>query len=282
MNKPELYSKYSASQRLDNLYVLDNHLDLSRWRAEDVVLDVGSGDGRFSVEILMARLPGNFGKFIGCDCSEVMVEFAKKNHRKAKVEFVHFDIAAKVLPEDFEGRFHHIFSFYTLHWVKKQRKAFENMYKLLKPGGDMLLTFLASNSIFDIYLNMSKIKKWKPYSKKDYIAPYHGLKHPEKQLEKLMQKIGFVCSLCKVENRIFVFHNFDSLRKSVMAINPVIPNLPPEDIPAYMDDFVKEVKNSKQVTIENTNNNGEESIKVEYKIFIVSVIKPVNEKGFSV
>ncbi|KAG5888277.1 hypothetical protein JTB14_025197 [Gonioctena quinquepunctata] len=277
MNKPELYSKYSDSQRTDNLFVLENYLGLSRWKEEDAILDIGSGDGRFAVENLIPRLPKKFGKYVGCDCSEVMVNFAKENHTIAKAEFVHYDITSKELPEHFENGFNHVYSFYTLHWVRKQRQAFENIYRILKPGGDILLTFLASNSIFDIYLNMSKNKKWKPYSKKEYIAPYHGHKHPEKSLKKIIERAGFNCRLCKVEEREFVYPNFESLRKCVIAINPIISNLSPDDIPSYMEDFIAEVRKLKEVTFENINNNDEESIRVGYKIFVVFATKPLNE-----
>lgn len=83
------------------------------------------------------------------------------------------------------------------------------MYELLKPGGDMLITFLASNPIYDVYQNMSKHKKWKAYTKKEYIAPYHDNEEPEKQLKKLLLDIGFKCQVCKVENRSYTFPNLD-------------------------------------------------------------------------
>ncbi|XP_023011797.2 juvenile hormone acid O-methyltransferase [Leptinotarsa decemlineata] len=274
MDKPDLYSKYSDLQRSDNLFVLDNYLDVSGWKAEDAVLDVGSGDGKFLIENLYPRLPENIGKLVGSDCSEIMVNFAKERYSVDEVEFAQLDISSQELPPNFENGFDHIFSFYTLHWVREQRQTYDNMYKILKPGGDMLLTFLASNGIYDIYLNMAKNKRWKPYSKKEYIAPFHGMKNPEKQLEKLLKKSGFKCNVCKVENRLFAFRNLDSFRKSVIAVNPIIPNLPPEDVSDYMDDYVKEARGLTKITIENMNNNAEESVSVDYKLFVVHATKP--------
>lgn len=122
MNHPKLYSKYNDLQKNDNLFVLDNFLCLTHWRKEgENVLDVGSGDGRFAVEFLIPRLPMNFGKYVGCDNSLNMVNFSKEHYADGKIDFVHFDITSNDIPEDLQEEFDHIFSFYTLHWIKKQR-----------------------------------------------------------------------------------------------------------------------------------------------------------------
>lgn len=83
---------------------------------------------------------------------------------------------------------------------------------MLKPEGDILLTFLASNPIYDVYRNMAKHKKWKQYSKTDLIAPYHGTDEPEKQLRKILVDSGFDVLVCHVENRTYMFPNMDVWR----------------------------------------------------------------------
>ncbi|CAG9819632.1 unnamed protein product [Phaedon cochleariae] len=280
MDQPQTYSQYNDLQRTDNLFVLQTYLSLSRWSSDgESVLDVGSGDGKFAVESLIPRLPRTMGRFVGCDCSEAMVRFANENYGRQGREFVRFDIVSEALPEGFAGGFHHIYSFYALHWVRKQRKAFENMYKLLKPGGDIFLTFLAKTDLYQIYKNMSKNKKWKSYTKKEYISPYHGLANPEKRLEKLLVSTGFTTTLCKTETRSFIYPNFDIYKKSIFSVNPIISNLSPDDVPAYTEDFMKEVRNLKSVTISNINNN-EESLTVEYQLFVVHAYKPLRKKGF--
>lgn len=85
------------------------------------MLDVGSGDGRFAVEFLIPRLPNNFGKYVGCDNSLNMVNFSKQHYAKDKVDFVHFDIISSEVSKELVNGFDHIFSFYTLHWVRDQR-----------------------------------------------------------------------------------------------------------------------------------------------------------------
>lgn len=92
------------------------------------------------------------------------------------------------------------------------RQAFKNIYRLLKNEGDILLTFLASNPIYDVYRNMAKHKKWKAYAKKDLTAPYHGTNEPEKELNRVLMDTGFDVHICRVENRTYGFPNMDIWR----------------------------------------------------------------------
>lgn len=92
----------------------------------------------------------------------------------------------------------------------------ENLYKMLKPGGDMLLSFLASNPVFNIYEKMSQNLKWKPYMKymKQYLSPFHNSKNPEEDMEKILSEIGFVSRFCRVQERTFTFRNLEVLKST--------------------------------------------------------------------
>lgn len=92
------------------------------------------------------------------------------------------------------------------------------MNKFLKSNGDVLLTFLASNPIYDVYRNMARHKRWKEYSKKDFIAPYHNSAEPEKQLHKVLVDSGFDVHVCKVENRTYTFPNMDIWRSKTFEV----------------------------------------------------------------
>ncbi|KAJ8919547.1 hypothetical protein NQ315_002168 [Exocentrus adspersus] len=277
MDEPETYSKNNDLQQTDNVFILDKYFRLVKTNGDDEsILDIGVGDGKFAVEKLIPRFPNKLGKFVGCDVSEKMVQFAKEAHRDAKVEFVQLDVSCEEVPVDFEACFDHIFSFYTLHWVSKQRQAFKNMYRMLKPGGDMLLCFLANNPIYDVHLYMSEHPRWKTYMKKEYICPYHGKKDPEKTVEKLLKETGFTSHVCRVEKRSYYFPNVDIMKKSFFAVNPIVHRLPPKEVQDYMDDFLEKIKHLNDITIEIVNNN-EEGVHLRYDLLVIFASKSLED-----
>lgn len=123
MEEPHIYSKYKGLQKTDAIYVIENYLRLIKWsRNSEEILDIGCGDGQVTIEILLPNLPRNCSRIIGTDKSENMVNFAKRSYSSiSRTQFVTFDISEEILPEQFQQRFDHIFSFYCLHWVQNQR-----------------------------------------------------------------------------------------------------------------------------------------------------------------
>ncbi len=51
--------------------------------------------------------------------------------------------------------------------VKDQTAALRNIHRLLRPGGEALLVFLAKNPIFDAYRRMAAGDKWASVMKVD-------------------------------------------------------------------------------------------------------------------
>lgn len=94
-----------------------------------------------------------------------------------------------------------------------------NLYKMLKSGGDMLLCFLASNPVFNIYEKMSENPKWKPYMShiKRFLSPFHHSKDPEADMEKILSEIGFVSRFCRVQERTFTYRNLAVLKSKLLS-----------------------------------------------------------------
>ncbi|KAJ3657568.1 hypothetical protein Zmor_009358 [Zophobas morio] len=280
MDRASLYSRYNGLQKTDASFVVDNYLRLVKWRSDEVVLDVGSGDGDVLFDVLLPEIPHDFAKLVGTDVSEEMVDFARSRYKSDKIDFVALDISsASILPE-FHDFFDHIFSFYCLHWVVEQRQAMKNMFDMLKPGGEILVTFLASNPIYDVYERMAKSNKWCSYmtNLKRYISPYHHSENPETELEDILKKEGFLIRVCRMEDRTYTFPSFSVMAKSAEAVNPFIKKIPENEIGNYIEDYLNEVKNLETITIETTNNdnnNNEEKIHVPYKLFVAVASKPV-------
>lgn len=96
----------------------------------------------------------------------------------------------------------------------------KNIFKTLKPGGDILLTFLADSPIFTIYENMAKINKWTKYMQKvlDYISPFQHSKNPNEEYEQIIAELGFKSIFCRVEEREFTYNSITTLQSNEFVI----------------------------------------------------------------
>ncbi|XP_050300887.1 juvenile hormone acid O-methyltransferase [Anthonomus grandis grandis] len=270
MDRPEFYSKNKNLQTTDNIYVIDKYFDLIAFDHDrsHTALDLGCGDGYTTSQILLPKLPKNVKKLIGADISENMVSFAKQL-QDSRLDFHRMDIEDGDSCLEFKEAFDHVFSFYCLHWIPNQRKAFQNIHRVLKPGGDVLLSFLGTNPIFQVYESISKNIHWAPYFRSEMVSPYHNCENPADVIEKLLREIGFKECKCIVEDRRFVFENWAQLKKSVIAVNPTLPLLSRSDRIQYLQDFTKEVNFIYGRNLKLSENDNDQKIPVEYKLIIV-------------
>ena len=98
----------------------------------DTVLDLGSGAGN---DVFVARaIVGNEGKVIGLDMTEEMVDKAKKNNAKLGYKNVEFHLGdIEQMPFD-NNIIDVVVSNCVLNLVPDKRKAFAEIFRILKPG----------------------------------------------------------------------------------------------------------------------------------------------------
>lgn len=129
----------SSMQRRDAEDVVQEFsYELSKMRGK--VLDVGSGPGNFTKNILLPILPNDtevvgeqmriercarcvfteflkiLRRFAGADISETMVNYARKYSSDKRLSYVVLDIETSDLPSDQVGQYDNAVSFYCLHW----------------------------------------------------------------------------------------------------------------------------------------------------------------------
>jgi trans-aconitate methyltransferase len=124
---PQDYAKNSRGQEIWARELLC----LAELRPDDVVLDVGCGDGRTTASIANS-VPR--GSVVGVDLSADMIAHAAREHGhgpNGNLRFQQADAAALA----FVSEFSLVFSNATLHWVMDQQAAVHGIARALRPGG---------------------------------------------------------------------------------------------------------------------------------------------------
>lgn len=212
MKKAALYQRSNGLQRFDAQNVLNEYAYRfqSRSNESESLLDVGCGSGDITMDLVLPILPLNFKRLVGCDLSQDMVDFARKKHKHANISFEQFDLGTDIGKQALKNadKFEHITSFYCLMWVHDSKIAVENLYKLLKPGGDMLLVFLAQHPMYDFYKKQSQDIRWEQYMTDvdEFITPYQYSKKPADEFRSLLKECGFIDCDVEAREKCYVFN----------------------------------------------------------------------------
>lgn len=104
----------------------------------DTVVDLGSGAGN---DVFVARaIVGDDGKVIGLDFTEEMIAKANENNQKLGYKNVEFKLG-EIEQMPFEDEMADVIvSNCVLNLVPDKQKAFEEIYRVLKPGGHFCIS----------------------------------------------------------------------------------------------------------------------------------------------
>lgn len=174
-----------------------NWLDLliSKLEKDDVVLDLGCGNGRAVKYFIDKGFRG-----IGVDISDEMLGLAKKNIPEGKFFRTEFtDIGFK--PESIDA----VISFFALNHIPKVefKKTLKICKKILKKDGLLLLGMVKGNDegLFEGF-----------YGKK---LQLYGAGYTKKEIEDILSQTGFIIS--KIETKHFEGKHFEEDNIYVLA-----------------------------------------------------------------
>ena len=126
---PQDYARNSSCQEI----LARELLALADIRQDDVVLDVGCGDGRTTAAIAATAASG---RAVGVDLSADMIAHASKQHCASHSNLTFQQADAAHL--SFESQFSLVFSSATLHWVPDQRAVVQGIARALVDGGRVI------------------------------------------------------------------------------------------------------------------------------------------------
>ncbi|XP_055692563.1 juvenile hormone acid O-methyltransferase-like [Lutzomyia longipalpis] len=206
--------------------LMDEFSGWLNWRADgkDSVLDVGSGPGNTVRESIYPLLPPNFTRLVVSDISPQMVELQRKEFSGfERVSCEVLDIGSEISDEMKKklSTFDHVTSFFCLQWVADQQRAMDNIYSLLKPGGDCFLAIVADTPVLNALISVCENPRWKDCFagwQEFYGFPYTNITEAKCKGLEFMQKAGFTETRAELRYCPFKYANDEQKENFLRSI----------------------------------------------------------------
>ncbi|KAJ0171791.1 hypothetical protein K1T71_012554 [Dendrolimus kikuchii] len=258
---PELYNKGNSPTRRDAIYYLERYKHKICFKSTgDRSIDIGCADGSIT-SIIRSYLPSSFEKIVATDINESMIAYAIQCYGDNRTMFRVLDIENEI-PDDMTEGFDHVFSFYTLQWIKKQEQDhFRSLYDKLKSSEGQKLIYKLARSRIKAAQDMSKCRCVKDPGgnllcedlavKERWRSYFHQLlnkqhkEEPDVIVEEMMEKIGFVSINVKCKQMHYAYRSIDVFKDKIRAINPF--HAAGEEFEEFLDDCVNVARNMNMV-----------------------------------
>jgi ubiquinone/menaquinone biosynthesis C-methylase UbiE len=149
LRKPEGEGGIMTGKKMNegNIHINRNTIQIVGPAENDHILEIGMGNGFFVSEIVSAH-PSL--KYTGIDFSELMIEEAGKiNEKWVKNGQVDFILAAAENTPFTPGSFNKVFTVNTIYFWENERKVLEELIRILKPGGKLIIALRPKHQMKD-------------------------------------------------------------------------------------------------------------------------------------
>lgn len=223
----ELYKNNSIKLQYTTAMSVVDNLSLQQ---NDMILDVGCGDGKITKQIAQ-RVPAGFVHAF--DFSDKMIGLAQRDFGALQnVEFK-VDDASKFA---YDVAFDKILSFFCIQWVKDKPGAFSSIYRHLKDGGEFSIVVTDRN----IHLKAGREELLSQTEWQAYFADYED---PTSVIDNqnyvdYLSDAGFTDFQIRTEDKYVHFDSYDQLRSFIKMVTAHINKLPEE---ALKDKFIDQL-----------------------------------------
>lgn len=193
----DTYDSADGIQRESGLLLLNEFAIDIRLSENSLVMDLGCGTGSF-VSDLQSRF--NLSKVVGVDISLAML-----NRTKQKTSYL-VGADADSLPFT-NASIDLIYSNFSLQWCFDLPKLFDELHRVLKPGGQLIFTTLGQDSLQEL------IRAWKAVDAQEHVNPF-----VDKSVLSHLLAEKFSLSEIGQQKKIAKFNTLAALLKSLKAV----------------------------------------------------------------
>ncbi|KAF5290678.1 hypothetical protein FQR65_LT01968 [Abscondita terminalis] len=269
MNKPDLYLKHKELGKGGCQKMLEKHYNLFKQNHKEPVtmIDIGCGPGHIVHDVLMPLFKMPVRKIIGCDVTSKMIDFANATYGSETFSFKVVDLGREV-PEEFVNYFDFVFSFWALQWIQDQRQLYTNIRRIMKPNGQMFLTYIAKSKLYDIYQMVWNKPEYSKYITDFTTAQscYQKSKDPISELKVILEENDFDIGLIEIEKVQLSNQTANDFKEFLTSLSPMYDKIPSHLKEQFILDHVAEV--DRYTDIDSPNN-----YYMDFDIFVVYATK---------
>ncbi|CAN8031041.1 unnamed protein product [Ixodes persulcatus] len=212
-------------------------------------LDLGCGPGNITRDVLLPQcLPCR--RLVADDSSEDMLRYARERFSHPKICYDTLDILSDDLSE-FVGRyglFDRVYALHLLNWLKDQEQALKNIAELMKPRGEALFIFSASNPPIRFRKKLAGMPRWSKYTKicENRTPPTVDLAGKEalvSYIRGILKNAKWTLSMSEVLSGSIEPHiDLEVLIKDLSGMNPIRAFVTKEEELLLLQDATEEAK----------------------------------------
>ncbi|GFT13281.1 hypothetical protein NPIL_624671 [Nephila pilipes] len=163
-------------------------------------MDVGCGRDLNFFKAILKRFP-RVGALVGIDKDPSVSQTAHVKNKRIWCYVA--NIVKRETLTVFEGMMDKVISTNTVNKIPKKKLMFENVYRLLRPGGEAAFFFILDSCYHTFLMALLKIPKFKEIFKGRHNPNMYPKHRREQYYKKMLEEVGFHYVISLEEEKIY-------------------------------------------------------------------------------